>query len=86
MTLHFLQIVNRIDDLQKGTAQTGYITFLLQPHFKHFNKRLVKSPKLFWIMQGLLAGGGRRCHDPRGLPFPQKYDQREDEYGNIQVE
>ena len=33
--------------------ETSYIIFLLQPHFKNFNKRIVKIPKLFFIDTGL---------------------------------
>jgi predicted AAA+ superfamily ATPase len=38
-----------------STLQTGYVVFLLQPHFKNFNKRLVKSPKLYFYDAGLLC-------------------------------
>ncbi|MEX2438247.1 MAG: ATP-binding protein, partial [Candidatus Babeliales bacterium] len=33
--------------------ETSYIIFLLQPHHKNFNKRLIKSPKLFFYDPGL---------------------------------
>jgi uncharacterized protein len=33
--------------------QTSHIIFLLQPHFQNFNKRLVKSPKLYFTDTGL---------------------------------
>lgn len=33
--------------------ETSYIIFLLQPHFKNFNKRLVKTPKLYFFDTGL---------------------------------
>ncbi|MDR3550933.1 MAG: ATP-binding protein [Candidatus Babeliales bacterium] len=33
--------------------QASYIVFFLQPHFKNFNKRIVKSPKLFFYDTGL---------------------------------
>ncbi|MEX0849155.1 MAG: ATP-binding protein [Candidatus Dependentiae bacterium] len=33
--------------------QASYIIFLLQPHHKNFNKRLVKSPKLYFYDTGL---------------------------------
>ncbi len=43
-----------------GTANTwisileqSYIIFLLQPHFKNFSKRLVKTPKLYFYDTGL---------------------------------
>jgi predicted AAA+ superfamily ATPase len=31
----------------------SYIIFLLQPHYKNFNKRLIKSPKLYFYDSGL---------------------------------
>ncbi|HUU39445.1 MAG TPA: ATP-binding protein [Desulfatiglandales bacterium] len=33
----------------------SYIIFLLQPHYKNFNKRLVKMPKLYFIDTGLAS-------------------------------
>lgn len=33
--------------------QASYIIFLLQPYFKNFNKRLVKTPKLYFFDTGL---------------------------------
>lgn len=33
--------------------EAGYILFLLQPHFKNFNKRLTKSPKVYFYDTGL---------------------------------
>jgi len=33
--------------------QESYIIFLLQPHFKNFGKRLIKSPKIFFYDTGL---------------------------------
>jgi len=38
-----------------SVLQAGYIIFLLQPHFKNFTKRLIKSPKLYFYDSGLLA-------------------------------
>jgi len=38
-----------------SVLQASYIIFLLQPHFKNFNKRLVKSPKLYFCDTGLLS-------------------------------
>ena len=35
--------------------QAGYIVYLLRPHFKNFNKRLIKSPKLYFYDSGLLS-------------------------------
>jgi predicted AAA+ superfamily ATPase len=33
--------------------EASYIVFLLQPHFKNFSKRLIKSPKLYFYDSGL---------------------------------
>lgn len=33
--------------------QASYVIFLLQPHFQNFNKRLIKSPKLYFYDTGL---------------------------------
>jgi predicted AAA+ superfamily ATPase len=35
--------------------QTSFIVFLLQPHFKNFNKRIIKSPKIYFYDTGLLC-------------------------------
>lgn len=35
--------------------QASYIIFLLEPHFENFNKRLTKSPKLYFYDTGLLC-------------------------------
>lgn len=35
--------------------ETSYIVFLLQPHHKNFNKRLIKSPKLYFWDTGLVC-------------------------------
>lgn len=35
--------------------EASFILFRLQPHYKNFNKRLVKSPKLFFYDTGLLC-------------------------------
>jgi uncharacterized protein len=36
-----------------GILQSSYIIFLLPPHHKNFNKRVVKTPKLYFIDTGL---------------------------------
>lgn len=36
-----------------SVLEASYIIFLLQPHHKNFNKRLVKSPKLYFYDTGL---------------------------------
>ena len=35
--------------------EAGYITYLLKPHHRNFNKRLIKSPKLYFYDSGLLS-------------------------------
>lgn len=36
-----------------SVLEASYIIFLLQPHFRNFNKRLTKSPKLYFYDTGL---------------------------------
>lgn len=36
-----------------SVLKTSFIVFTLQPHFKNFNKRLIKSPKLYFYDTGL---------------------------------
>jgi len=38
-----------------AVLEASYIIFLLQPHHKNFNKRLVKMPKLYFIDTGLAS-------------------------------
>lgn len=38
-----------------SVLEASYIIFLLQPHFANFNKRLVKSPKLYFLDAGVLC-------------------------------
>ena len=38
-----------------SVLEASYILFLLQPHHKNFNKRLIKSPKLYFYDTGLAA-------------------------------
>jgi len=35
--------------------KTSFIVFILQPHHKNFNKRMIKSPKLYFHDTGLLC-------------------------------
>ena len=35
--------------------EASFIIFLLRPHFKNFSKRLIKSPKLYFLDTGLLS-------------------------------
>ncbi len=38
-----------------SVLEASYIIFLLRPHFANFNKRLVKTPKLYFLDTGLAA-------------------------------
>jgi len=38
-----------------SVLEASYILFLLQPHHKNFNKRLIKTPKLYFYDTGLAA-------------------------------
>jgi uncharacterized protein len=38
-----------------SVLEASFIIFLLQPHFANFNKRLIKSPKLYFIDSGVLC-------------------------------
>lgn len=38
-----------------SVLEASYIIFLLRPHFTNFNKRLVKTPKLYFLDTGLAA-------------------------------
>ncbi len=38
-----------------STLEASYIVFLLQPHHRNYNKRLVKTPKLYFYDSGLAA-------------------------------
>lgn len=38
-----------------SVLEASYIVFLLRPHFNNFNKRLVKTPKLYFFDTGLAA-------------------------------
>jgi predicted AAA+ superfamily ATPase len=35
--------------------EASYIIYLLRPHFNNFNKRIIKSPKLYFYDSGLLS-------------------------------
>jgi len=54
----------------------SYIIFLLKPHSRNFNKRLIKSPKLYFYDTGLLcyllnirSSGDLEIHSQRGAIF-----------------
>jgi hypothetical protein len=38
-----------------SALETTFICFALQPHFKNFNKRIIKSPKVYFYDTGLLC-------------------------------
>jgi predicted AAA+ superfamily ATPase len=38
-----------------SVLQASYICFLLEPHYRNFNKRIIKSPKLYFLDTGLLC-------------------------------
>ncbi|MDP2758767.1 MAG: ATP-binding protein [Desulfurivibrionaceae bacterium] len=38
-----------------SVLEASYIVFLLQPHYRNFNKRLIKSPKLYFFDTGLVS-------------------------------
>ncbi|MHC4478614.1 MAG: ATP-binding protein [Planctomycetota bacterium] len=56
--------------------EASFVIVLLRPHFKNFNKRLVKSPKLYFLDTGLLcyllrvrSSAELRIHAARGAVF-----------------
>lgn len=52
--------------------ESSYIIYLLKPHFKNFNKRIVKSPKLYFYDTGL-ASHLLRINDPKQLELTSSY-------------
>jgi len=56
--------------------EASYIIYLLQPHYRNFNKRLIKAPKLYfldvglasWLM-GIHSPAQMRFHASRGALF-----------------
>jgi len=56
--------------------EASFVVFLLRPHHRNFNKRLVKSPKLYFVDTGLLcfllrirSAEELRTHSMRGAVF-----------------
>lgn len=51
--------------------EASYIIFLLQPHFNNFNKRLIKSPKLYFYDTGLACSllGINSINTLSAIPF-----------------
>jgi len=59
-----------------SVLEASFLIFLLRPHYRNFNKRLVKSPKLYFLDSGLLCYLLRirnpddlRIHAARGAVF-----------------
>jgi len=59
-----------------SVLEASFLVFLLRPHHRNFNKRLVKSPKLYFLDTGLLtyllrirSPGELRTHSARGAVF-----------------
>jgi len=59
-----------------SVLEASFLVLLLRPHYRNFSKRLVKSPKLYFLDTGLLAyllrirtPGELRTHSSRGAVF-----------------
>jgi len=59
-----------------SVLEASFLVFLLRPHHRNFNKRLVKSPKLYFLDSGLLcyllrirSPDDLRIHAARGAVF-----------------
>jgi uncharacterized protein len=54
-----------------GILQSSYVIYLLQPHHKNYNKRIVKTPKLYFYDTGLVCSllGIRKVGDVTVSPF-----------------
>jgi len=52
--------------------ESSFIVFLLRPHYKNFSKRLIKSPKLYFLDTGLLSYL-LRIRSPEDLRFHALY-------------
>lgn len=55
-----------------AVLEASYIVYLLQPHHQNFNKRLVKTPKLYFLDTGL-AAWLLGIHDPAQLALHPLY-------------
>lgn len=59
--LNIASLANDCDIDQKtakswlSILEASYIIFLLQPHYENFNKRLIKSPKIYFFDTGLVC-------------------------------
>ena len=63
-------------DMSPGDWCACYIVFLLHPHFQNYNKRLVKTPKLYFCdtglavwLRGIRESGQLTFHAQRGALF-----------------
>ena len=54
-----------------GILQSSYIIYLLKPHHKNFNKRVVKTPKLYFYDTGVVCSllGIRKSQEVNVSPF-----------------
>jgi predicted AAA+ superfamily ATPase len=59
-----------------SVLESSFLVYLLRPHFRNFSKRLVKSPKLYFLDTGLLCyllrirtAADLRSHALRGAIF-----------------
>lgn len=54
-----------------GILESSFIIYLLQPHYKNFNKRLVKTPKLYFYDTGVACSllGIRKWQEVNVSPF-----------------
>ncbi len=48
-------IIHNTAGAWSSVLQAGFIVFLLRAHYKNFNKRLIKRPKLYFHDPGLLC-------------------------------
>jgi predicted AAA+ superfamily ATPase len=55
-----------------SVLNTSFIIFLLPPHNQNFNKRLIKTPKLYFYDTGLLATCWASGKPPRYRPIPAR--------------
>lgn len=53
-----------------SVLQASYICFLLEPHYRNFSKRIIKSPKLYFTDTGLLCHLLRITSPDQISPYP----------------
>ncbi len=59
-------------DSWMSVLQASYILFTLQPHFKNFSKRIIKSPKIYFYDTGLLCYLLRIENEEQLFSHPQR--------------